>query len=124
MIIYEHSDPKLPYTQRKQNFKNLRNTIIAHLAKYAGDPWRAFCLLQDIQFEVLEENFDLKYFKELLEHNPIKKREYQERYDAVKSILSKHAIDFDLAFLVLKNIESDLLHEQLNYNGENISIDA
>lgn len=124
MIIFEHSDPKLPYTQRKQNYQNLRKTITTHLAKYADDPWTAFCLLQDIQFEALDNQFDFENFKELLERNAQKKKEYQEKYDAVKSILSKDTVEFGLVFCVLKNIESDLLYEQLDYNSENINIDA
>lgn len=124
MIRYEPLDPKLSYTQRKQHYKNLRNTIKEHLARYAGDPWTAYRLLQNLQVEALDNNLDLEYSGELLERNPQKKKEYLETFDAVASILCRETVDFDLAFLVLKNIETDLLHEQLDYNSENISIDA
>jgi len=124
MIKYEHLDPKLSYTQRKQNYKNLRNTIKEHLARYAGDPWTAYRLLQNLQVEALDNNLDLEYSGELLERNPQKKKEYQERYDAVASILSEDSVECNITFYVLKDIQSDLIYEQLNLKGENIAIDS
>jgi hypothetical protein len=126
VITYEEH-PELSYTQKRQHLKDLRNTIEANLARGALDTWTAFCLLQDIQLEVLDGDYDLIYLKVILESNAQVKKEYQEMYDAVTLSLSqgssKDTIDLGVAYLVLQNIASDLLYDCPKDHGENIDVD-
>ncbi len=126
-VINYEKHPERSYTQKRQNLKDLRNTILANLARDAMNPWIAFCLLQDTQFEVLDDYCDFTGFKGILKCIPQRKQEYQEMYDAVmlglSRGLSKDTIDSAVAYLVLQNIASDLFYDCLNDCGENIDAD-
>ena len=126
MINFE-KHPERSYTQKRQNLKDLRNTILVNLARDASDTWTAFLLLQDTLFEVLDDCCDFEGLKVILERNPQRKKAYQEMYDAVMLSLShgssKDHIDDDMAYLVLQNIALDLLYDRLNNCGENIDVD-
>ena len=126
MINYE-KHPELSYTQKRQNLRNLRNTILENLARDAFDTWTAFSLLQDIQFWVLDDYCDFEGLKAILEHNPQRKKEYQETYDAVMLSLSqglpRDTIDLGMVYPVLRDIALDLVYDCLDHQGENIDVD-
>jgi hypothetical protein len=110
---------QLSYTQKRQNLKELCHTALANFARDGADTWTAFCLLEDIQFEVLNAHFDLDGFEVLLENSPRRKKELQERYDAVMLSLAgcggllKEYIDFVAAYFVMRNVLLDLLYDEL-----------
>lgn len=125
MITYEQH-PEISYTQKRENLKNLRNTIWDSLAKEAGDTWTAFRLIQDILSEVVDTYCDFEGLQARLEQIPQRKKEYQERYDAVISSLSqgksRDNIDFAEAYPVLQDIILDLLYDYLASLRESITV--
>ena len=124
--IYLSQNPK----QRKWSRETvrLRNTILKAFKKYKLDVRTAFCILDRVTFELLNEETEHSY-DERIDPNTPKRKETKEAYDTIWAALDeylintvdtmKHARIIQNLYIKIRGMEESMLERELDEMSRN-----